>query len=84
MLSQYSKQAVEKRLLDGEVREKLREMERDLSLNTRISSYSANSELYPDNQIPFVEKHIAYLMSHPKVVPEQYLSNLRLMLKVRR
>ncbi|HSX36853.1 MAG TPA: hypothetical protein VLG13_01905 [Patescibacteria group bacterium] len=83
MLSQYTRQAVTQRLLDGEVREKLQEMLNDPALNTCISSYSANAELYPSGQIPFIEKHIAYLMDHPRVDYEQYLSNLRLMLKVR-
>lgn len=84
MLSQYTRTAVTKRLLDGQVREKLEAMARDPGLNTRASSYSANSELYPDGQIPFVEKHLAYLMDHPRVDHNQYLSNLKLMLKVRR
>jgi len=84
MLTQYTRSAVTQRLLEGEVREKLQAMEKDLALNTRASSYSANSDLYPDNQIPFVEKHLAYLMDHPKVDYTQYLANLRLMLKVRR
>lgn len=83
MLSHYTRTAVTQRLLDGEVREKLEAMENDPTLNTRASSYSANSELYPDGQIPFVDKHIAYLMDHPRVDYNQYLSNLRLMLKVR-
>jgi len=83
MLGQYTRQAIEQRLKDGEVREKLQEMERNPLLNTRTSSYSANASLYPDGQIPFVEKHIAYLMDHPKVDHAQYLSNLRLMLKTR-
>ena len=84
MLSEYTRQAVEKRLQDGEVRQKLEEMERNPLLNTRTSSYSANVALYPDGQIPFVEKHITYLLDHPKVDHSQYLSNLRLMLKTRR
>lgn len=83
MLSEYTRQAVEQRLIEGDVREKLRAMIDDPSLNTRASSYSANSDLYPDNKIPFVEKHIAYLMDHPRLDYQQYLSNLRLMLKVR-
>jgi len=83
MLSQYTRQAVTQRLLDNQVREKLLEMEHNPLLNTRASSYSANAALYPDGQIPFVEKHIAYLMDHPKVDHAQYLANLRLMLKVR-
>jgi hypothetical protein len=84
MLSQYTRAAVTKKLEDDNVREKLAEMERNPLLNTRVSSYSANAELYPDGQIPFVDKHIAYLMDHPKVDHRQYLANLRLMLKTRR
>jgi len=82
MLNQYTRSAITQRLLDGEVREKLRLMERDPVLNT-TTSYSANAILYPDHEMPFVDKHIAYLMNHPKVDCVQYLANLRLMLKVR-
>ena len=84
MLSQYTRQATEQRLLDGQVREKLMDMERNPLLNTRATSYSANAELYPNGEMPFVEKHMAYLMDHPKVDATQYLANLRLMLKTRR
>ena len=81
-MNKYSRDAVLKRLSEGDVETKLRVMEKDLALNT-VSSYSANAELYPDGQIPFVEKHIAYLMSHPSVSHDHYLANLRLMLKKR-
>lgn len=47
------------------------------------TSYSTNSELYPDNQIPFVDKHMNYLNAHPSTDPKQYVSNLRLMTRVR-
>ncbi len=83
MANHFVNEAVAKRLLEGNVREKLIELERDPSLNTRPSSYSANSAVYPDGQIPFVEKHIAYLMAHPKLDHDQYIANLRLMLKTR-
>ena len=83
MLAQYTRAAVIKRLADGEVRQKLELMELDPVLNT-AATYSANTTLYPDHQIPFVDKHIAYLMTHPKVDCTQYLANLRLMLKIRR
>ena len=72
-----------KRIADANVREKLAAMEMDPRLHISPPSFSANAELYPDGNIPFVEKHIAYLMDHPKVDPDQYLSNLRLMLKKR-
>lgn len=71
------------RIEDANVREKLQAMEQNPLLNVSPPSFSANVELYPDGQIPFVEKHIAYLLDHPAVNPDQYLSNLRLMLKKR-
>lgn len=36
-----------------------------------------------DGSVPFVAKHIAYLSTHPKVKPSEYMANLRLMTKVR-
>ncbi len=56
-------------------------MVQDESFNTE-SSYSANSTLYPDNIIPFVDKHMQYLRSHA-TDPQQYVSNLRLMTRIR-
>lgn len=71
-----------KRLEDDSVREKLEAMEHNPQLNTQ-SSYSSNASLYPDGQRPFVQKHIDYLLDHPQLNPDQYLANLRLMLKKR-
>lgn len=65
------------------VEEELRAMVADERYNTD-SSYSPNLDLYPDNLIPFVEKHKAYLMAHPALNAETYLANLRLMTKHRR
>lgn len=65
-----------------EVEQALRKMAIDLQYNT-TSSYSANSEQYPDNLIPFVEKHMAYLRNHPATDPWHYLSNLRLITRFR-
>jgi hypothetical protein len=45
--------------------------------------YSPNGELYPSHVIPFVEKHIEYLRTHPTTDPQHYLSNLRLITRVR-
>ncbi|MDQ3123258.1 MAG: hypothetical protein M3Q14_01055 [bacterium] len=47
------------------------------------SSFSANSERFPDNQISFIEKHMDYLMCHKGLNPYQYVSNLRLMTRIR-
>jgi hypothetical protein len=65
-----------------EVVQVLRNMAEDVKYNTE-SGYSANSETYPDNLIPFVDKHMDYLRSHPSMDPQQYLSNLRLMTLIR-
>ena len=78
-----TREAVEKRLVEGDIRKKLAAMLSDPTLNTKASSFSANAALYPDGQIPFVDKHINYLMNHPKLNHDQYLANLRLMLKKR-
>jgi len=82
MSSGHSKTVVSGYLEEAEIREALQLMEDDSSFNTG-SSYSANGTLYEDHQIPFAEKHMAYLKSHPKLNPEHYLANLRLMMKVR-
>lgn len=47
------------------------------------ASYSANSSLYPDMQIPFVDKHLRYLVDHPKLDARKYLLNIKLMSRVR-
>lgn len=65
-----------------EARKLLELMMTDDSYNTP-TTYSANTELYPDNQMPFIDKHMNYLCSHPSVNPNVYLSNLRLMTKIR-
>lgn len=46
------------------------------------ATYSPNTELYPDKQVPFIDKHMSYLKSHPATNPSQYLSNLRLMTRI--
>jgi hypothetical protein len=60
----------------------LKDMEKDSTLITK-DAYSPNTALYPDNRIPFVDIHMAYLKSHKHVDPINYLSNLRLMIKDR-
>ena len=72
-----------KRLEDACVREKLLQMQHDPQLVVQSTSFSSDVAYYPDGQIPFVEKHIAYLLQYPKLDPDQYLANLRLKLKKR-
>lgn len=63
------------------IEEELKSMATDIRYNT-AASYSANSA-YPNNLIPFVTKHMHYLNTHPKLDPDQYIANLRLMTKIR-
>ena len=65
------------------IRETLELMVQDASYNTK-PSFSANTERYPDNLIPFIDKHLDYLMTHKSVNPQQYISNLRLMTRLTR
>jgi hypothetical protein len=64
-----------------ETRAALEQLQRDIAYNT-VAAYHANEILYPDNLIPFVEKHMQYLSAHPAVNPTYYLANLRLMTKI--
>lgn len=66
----------------AEVKAQLTQMVDDNIYNTQ-SSFSANNELYPSGKIPFVDKHIAYLMTHKGLDPRHYVSNLRLITKKR-
>lgn len=65
-----------------EARDLLIKMAADNGFNTQ-AIYSANSEQYPNNLIPFVDKHMAYLNVHPDIEPRDYISNLRLMTRMR-
>ena len=46
-------------------------------------SFSPNTALYPDNRMPFTDRHLAYLKTHKYVDPAQYISNLQLMITKR-
>jgi hypothetical protein len=58
-------------------------MTQDSTYNT-LSSYSANAVTYPDNLIPFVDKHMNYLNAHPSTDPAQYIKNLQLMTRFKK
>ena len=64
------------------IKQKLQFMTSDEGYNTQ-SSYSANSLRYPNNLIPFVDKHMNYLSVHPKLDARLYLANLQLMTRVK-
>ncbi len=65
-----------------EAREILEQMVSDSSYNT-ASTYSSNADLYPDNLMPFIDKHMDYMCTHTELNPRLYLSNLRLMSRSR-
>ncbi len=67
----------------AEIEQALRLMATDSTYNT-TASYVANTAVYPDNRITFVEKHMNYLNNHQDIDPDQYLSNLRLIARIRR
>ena len=64
-----------------EIKEALDNMDQDTSFNTRPSQ--VKDEPSPTGLVTFKEKHMAYLMKHPKVNPEHYLSNLRAVIRIR-
>jgi len=65
-----------------EFKEKLLQMHTSEKYMT-ASSYSSKSELYADNLIPFIDKHMNYIKSHPQLDPDQYLANLQIVTKIR-
>jgi hypothetical protein len=68
--------------LEGqEVKQQLLKMVSD-SLYRTEPGYSSKTDLYPDNRIPFVDKHMEYLGNHPMTNPQHYLSNLRLITRI--
>lgn len=79
-------QKTRKDFLDTEegkdIKLKLQNMVGDDSYNT-APSYNSNTVLYPDNLIPFVDKHMNYLMSHPRLEASQYLANVKLITRLR-
>lgn len=82
MSSAYMKSKKKSYMQETEVLEELQVLLKDKTYNT-VPGYSIDTETYPDHSVPFVEDHVNYLRKHPYVNPAHYLSNLRLMLKVR-
>ncbi len=64
-----------------EIERLLQLMVEDDAYNTD-PSYTANATLYPDNLMPFINKHMNFLSSHPNTDPWHYISNLRLMTRI--
>jgi hypothetical protein len=65
-----------------EAREKLVELVKNDQYNTD-DGFSADSEQYPSGVIPFVDKHMEYLRTHPKISVDHYVANLRLRTRTR-
>ncbi len=65
-----------------EVAAKLEELQGDPMMVTK-SMYSPTANDYPNNQLPFVQIHLAYLAKNKQVNPAQYISNLEIMIKKR-
>ena len=65
-----------------EITTRLEELQSDPKMVTK-SAYSPTAVDYPDNQLPFVQIHLAYLRKHHQVNPAHYLSNLEIMIKQR-
>ena len=65
-----------------EARVELKSFENDPTMNT-VGRYTPSANDWPNNILPFSEIHIGYLTKNKAVDPEQYLSNLKLMIKIR-
>jgi len=63
-----------------QIRKRLEDMVANPDMIT-VDAYSPDTETYPDNRIPFIDQHLRYLRTHKHVDPEQYISNLCLMIK---
>lgn len=81
-MSPVKKSRIFDEITSAEIESLLAQIEKDATFNTG-PSYSANGDKYPDHSIPFVDKHMNYLRTHPSIDPQQYISNLRLMTRVR-
>ena len=60
----------------------LEEMQNNPAFITK-GIYSPTADDFPDNHLPFVQVHLAYLKKHHQVDPAGYISNLRIMIKRR-
>jgi len=75
--NQYKQQFITSSLA-ATIKDELEDMEQDAAYYTQ-TSYSAMQEC----DVTFTEKHYTYMSTHPSVKPNEYMSNLRLMTKVR-
>lgn len=66
----------------AEARQSLMVLSDDPKYNTP-ATYTSQQSKYPDNRLPFVDKHMQYLGMHPQVDARNYIANLRLMTRSR-
>ena len=66
-----------------DIRSELQRMTLDSKYNT-ASSYSPDKIKYPDNLIPFADKHMNYLYARPKLEASMYLANVKLGCRISR
>ena len=65
-----------------EATSQLEQMQEDPAFITK-GIYSPAADEFPNNHLPFVQVHLAYLRKHHQVDPAGYISNLRIMIKRR-
>lgn len=58
----------------------LEKMESDKNFHTE-SSFTIDTENFPNHKMPFVTTHMTYLSKHAEVNPRHYISNLRIRLR---
>ena len=66
---------------EAAINEALDEMEQDELLRTGPVLMQDMGE--SARMVPFREKHLAYLRTHPKVNPANYLANVKTMIRIR-
>ena len=76
--NQYKQRFILSELAE-DIRQQLQTMQADPAYNTQVS-YSPSDE----DGVTFEAKHFGYISTHPAVKPLEYLSNLRLMTKIRK
>lgn len=77
--------AVKKKQLmmeEEEIVKRLMALQDDPAILTE-PAFRANTDIWPDNEISFVDSHLAYLRARPSTNPDHYLSNLKLRLRKR-
>jgi len=68
-------------MTEEEIQEALNEMEQDELLNTGpILVRSAEDSII---RVSFHDRHTIYLKNHPKVNPQDYLANIKTMIRIR-